>query len=579
MLPYNRRDYNSIYEFLKNKGEELSKGRWTDWSEGDIGAVLVHLMSYLGDMNNYQIDATGAELFLDTALERSSLMEITKLIGYEPKHYISATCKVTLGFPQLAGSQETLFENTMVCTEDERIVYSNIEQYSISNGVVSCTMYEGIPTSKSFNYNEITSDGKVYLPDYDVGMNTIRLRVNTINNNNPLPRVQDVRFISGDMGYSAHVSLDERVYIQLPAFWKDIIDPSAILKVSYNKSTGFQGTVGANQLVKFYKASSSSYSPKFEMSNTPSIGGADPESVSEIKKLAPIAARTMYTIVTKKDFDEVAKFTESVAQTKSFDYLDGEPPTKNKFPYYAQPDDYYKVLMLAVPKDPNFSSIFEDGVKRKWYGKDFDANVIQKESIFNGVGKELTKYIDERRLASLKVTYSDPEYIKPSIELDIYINEQDLRKATIAFDTVCFIKVCFGREFVEIGQPIYGSVIGKEVLNALPQIDYLEVHAPEHNIPCEPYQYIDMANAEFIVRVNDEPAELPTIYPGTVRYELVKGMEVKVFNPNTQKTQTLHYFTQEEYFVDKTIIPEEIKPAFVMNFTILYVPIEWVVEN
>lgn len=574
MLPYNRKDYNSIYEFLKNKAQELSKGRWTDWSDGDIGAVLVHLMSYLGDMNNYQIDATGAELFLNTAIERSSLMEITKLIGYEPKHFMSARCEVTIGFPQLAGSQETFFENTMVCTEDESIVYSNIEQNFISNGTVRCMMYEGRPTSSVFSYNEITSDGKIFLPDYDVGMNTIRVRINTVNNNEPIIRVQDVRFISGELGYSAHVSLDQKVYVQLPSFWKDIIDSSSIIKVSYNRSTGTQGSVGANELVKFFK--SSSMSSKFEMTNTPSIGGSNPESVAEIKKLAPIAARTMYTIVTKKDFDDVATFVDSVAQTKSFDYLDGEPPEGEVFPFYRQPDDYYKVLMLAVPTDPTYDSIFNEYDQKKWYGKNFDANKLQHISIFNGIGKDLVEYIDDRRLASLKVTYSDPEYLKPSIDLDIYINEEDLRKTTIAFDTVCYIKACFGRNFVKIGESIYGSVIGKEVLNALPQIDYLEVHAPEHNIPCEPWQYIDMANAEFVVRVNDERAELPTIYPNTMRYEMIKGDSIVVYNPNTEKTESIDYFTQLEYLQNPNRIPEEIKVAFVLGFTILYVPSDWV---
>lgn len=577
MLPYNRRDYNSIYEFLKNKAQELSKGRWTDWSDGDIGAVLVHLMSYLGDMNNYQIDATGSELFLNTAIERSSLMEITKLIGYEPKHYMSATCEVSIGFPQMAGSTEVFFENTMVCTADESIVYTNIEQATISNGTVTCLMYEGRPSSKVFSYSDITSDGKLFLPDYDIGMNTIRVRVNTLSNNQPLIKVPDVRFISGEMGYSVHVSLDQKVYIQFPSFWKDIMDTSAIIKVSYNRSTGVLGTVGTNELVKFYKASS--FSSKFEMYNTPSTGGSDPESVTDIKKLAPIAARTMYTIVTKKDFDDVAKFVDSVAQTKSFDYLDGEPPTKNKFPYYAQPDDYYKVLMLAVPTNPTFDTIFTQDSLKKWYGPNFDANTLQHISIFNGTGKDLVEYIDERRLASLKVTYSDPEYIKPSIELDIYIDDTDMRKDTVAFDTVSYIKICFGRKFVKIGESIYGSVIGKEVLNALPQINYLEVHAPEHNIPAEPYQYIDMANAEFIVRVNDKPAELPTIYPNTMRYELIQGMSIVVYNPHTETTQEIQYFTQSEYLANSAIIPEEIKPAFVMSFTVLYVPQEWVLSE
>lgn len=578
MLPYNRRDYNAIYEYLKEKAQELSKGRWTDWSEGDIGAVLIHLMSYLGDMNNYQIDATGAELFLNTALERSSLMEITKLTGYEPKHFMSAYCEVTLGFPQLVQVEQLIYENTMMSTADEQLIYSTLEDYKLVNGTVKLMMYEGKPTVRSFEYSSITSDGKIFLPDYEVGFNTVRVRINNLNNNEPLPRVRDVRFISGEMGYSLHVSLDEKVYIQLPSFWKDIIDPASIIKVSYNISSGSAGTIGENQLKKFYK--SSDYSAKFDVYNAASMGGTDPESIEEIRKWAPIAARTMYTIVTKKDFDDVAIFVPNTAQTKSFDYLDGEPPTRNKFPFYAQPDDYYKVLMLAVPSDKKLNSIFkEEFSDRKYFGPKYDADYIQELKMFNSVGEELVKYIDERRLASLKVTYSDPEYILPSVELDIYMDKNDLRINSIALDVVTYIKIRFGRGNVAIGESIYGSVIGKEVLNYFPQVDYLEVQAPEHNIPAEPWEYIDMANAEFVVRVNDEKVELPSLYDDMRRFELVEGEKIVIYNPKTEKTEEIYWFSQQDYLANPSIIPEEIKAAFVMKYTILYVPDEYIINE
>ena len=65
LLPYNRKDAYSILEYLKLQAEQLSDGRWTDFSDSDIGTVFLKLMSYLADMNNFQIDKAVSELYLN----------------------------------------------------------------------------------------------------------------------------------------------------------------------------------------------------------------------------------------------------------------------------------------------------------------------------------------------------------------------------------------------------------------------------------------------------------------------------------------------------------------------------------
>ena len=98
LLPYDRRDADSILEYLKSKAEEISGGRWTDFSNGDIGTVLLKLIAYIADMNNYQIDKALAELYIDSLTERDSAISLTKLIGYEPRGYKSSRvyAKLTL---------------------------------------------------------------------------------------------------------------------------------------------------------------------------------------------------------------------------------------------------------------------------------------------------------------------------------------------------------------------------------------------------------------------------------------------------------------------------------------------------
>ena len=52
MLAYDRRDSDSILSYLKSKAEEISGGQWTDFSNGDIGTILLKLIAYIADMNN-----------------------------------------------------------------------------------------------------------------------------------------------------------------------------------------------------------------------------------------------------------------------------------------------------------------------------------------------------------------------------------------------------------------------------------------------------------------------------------------------------------------------------------------------
>ena len=79
LLPYNRKDAYSILEYLKLQAEQLSEGRWTDFSDADIGTVYLKLMSYLSDMINFQVDKTASELFLSTCTERVSALYLCSL--------------------------------------------------------------------------------------------------------------------------------------------------------------------------------------------------------------------------------------------------------------------------------------------------------------------------------------------------------------------------------------------------------------------------------------------------------------------------------------------------------------------
>lgn len=491
ILPRDRKDYDSIYAFLKDKAIELSEGKWSDFSEGDIGNVMLHLMSYLGDMNNYQTDKTVSELYLDSAIERTDIMSLLKLIGYEPRHFESAYTYLQFeALPDKVIEDGTVMPaNTEFTTVDNSVIYTIPADVIFYDGKATSIAYEGSYVSYNYTINNVTELGRIYLENYEVGINTVKVFVSTSTERDSLTRVDNVEFTTGEYAFSVHVDRDAKVYIQLPGFWRDIIETSTIITVDYLLSSGEDGRVGQNVLTNFLN--SNIMSGQCSVTNREaSVGGFHPETVKDLKISAPMWARTMGTIVTLDDFEQVAHEVPEIADTKALDY---NYPDQTGF---IQPDDAYKVQVYAVPLNTTENSLFDEEGNR------------------TETCKKLIEYVDARRLASIMISYLDPVYIIPHFIIDIYLDKNDLRVGTIAKQVKEFIRTNYGRGKIEIGQSLYGSRMGSDVLDEFPFITYVEIHAPETNIPADFNEYIDVERATYTINVNDknvinEPVVVP----------------------------------------------------------------------
>jgi len=514
---YDRRSIESIFEYLKEQATELSRGRWTDFSAGDIGSVMLGLMAFLADQNNFQIDKTASELFLDTAVERSSLMAMLKLVGYEPRHFESAKTTIELNTLLEDINNDIIPAYTQFTNEDGTVSYYNLLPIIVSNNKGTCEeVYEGTRVSATYQYSNITADGKLYLQDYRVGTNTVQLYIPSVSTD-LIERVKNVKFTAGKFAFSVHVNEDAQVYIQLPSFWADVLNESSTLRVSYLLTNGESGRIGKGILNRF--ATEGNLYTRYSVTNTEqSTGGYFPETVDEIKISAPIHARTMDTIVTKKDLDELTMVDDagSMAMIKCGDYNDD-------WTGYVQPDDAYKCKVLAVPHNYEEISIYyytndndTDDNHIYWYDeynqKIYDENMNEVTGIYidqltrhlTDKAKEMIKYIDENRLASLMFTYEDAKRYLPNIRMNIYTDPNDIRTLTIANQVETFMKEFYYRDNLTIGQSLPGSVIGRDILNNFDAITYIEIVEPDINIAVDPDMYIDMYYAKFNIYVNDE---------------------------------------------------------------------------
>ena len=549
MIDSTARDYEKIFEELKRLAKEYSAGRWTDFTDGDFGTVIIHLLSYVGDLLSNQIDTTANELFLFTAEERTSLMEIAKLVGYEPRHFMSAlaTIKFTasedITIPRWATWKGAGFE------------FHNIKPQSFLKGENTIYVYEGTLTTRTFTYNDIDENGCINLQDYYVAFNTVHLDLTNGTLSGEVPQVEDARFNTGDsFTFSCHLGLDGFVYIQLPSFWQDVLSQSSKLVFSYLRCHGESGNI-ENNIITTLDHSVGNYITIDEQ--LPAIGGLSPETVSEMKLNTMVFARTMHTIVTKKDFEDLSRFVPSVATLRALDYLDEESGYVQPSPPNGYPNDAYKTKLVVVPANANESSI--------WYT---DSATGEKE--LTEVGVALKEFVDDKRLATLYIEYEDPTYIVPDIILYLYMDDFAIRKNAISSAVVDFIKTTFGRYETKIGQSIRGSVIGKQILNYFEDIDYVNIDTTivgeqegeeegfEFDIKAGPLEFIDMANAKYTVYVNDTLQYVPD-GNSIVKLGLAESTNL---NLNFQYNFLQFYVTKEDYEKNKSLVASGVKPLW-----------------
>lgn len=583
ILPYNRKDAYSIFEYLKLQAEQLSNGKWTDFSDSDIGTVFLKLMSYLADMNNFQTDKVTSELYLDTALERSSAISLAKLVGYEPRHYLSATTEVKIAIIE---GQEVPYGTiipayTVFTDSSNEVTFTTLQEHTINGGSTVITAYEGVPTTKTYGISDISTTGKIVLPDYNVGLNTIKLYID----GKEYKKVDDVRFISGELGFSVHMSEEAFLYVQLPAYWTDVVNRGSSIVIRYLLSTGEEGRIGKNILTRIEQMSSEYRNMFTVVSNTATLGGYNPETVDEMRDSIPRWARTMNTIVTINDFEEVALAIPGIKEVQALDYND---PSSG----LVQPQDYYKVHLYVLPDaddtnyDPTNVKYRNTIIKERedWTVEDMskvadaydehsklsvtgntillenaatsyttnniavgvnmntgdeeDNYLLQKvdaiteteslsqytitksgndytitlqsnwkdflednqyidvyfltEQVLTDIGQQLREYVDERRLTSLQVTYHPLEIVHPTINVDVYMNKDDIRYNTTAEAVKKFIFDRFSRKYMKIGEPLFESVIGHEILDNFDYLRYVEVTSPTEKIEVVPKGFIDV---------------------------------------------------------------------------------------
>lgn len=103
-IDYTNKDYASLREDMLELAREKLPA-WTDHSPNDLGVTLLELIAYVGDVNLHYLDWLANESYLETAVERRSVLNLLRLIGYELQPPQPASADLSLLFdPSAVGT-------------------------------------------------------------------------------------------------------------------------------------------------------------------------------------------------------------------------------------------------------------------------------------------------------------------------------------------------------------------------------------------------------------------------------------------------------------------------------------------
>jgi len=488
----------NLKAFLKQQAE------FQDYDFDGAGlSILLDILAYNTHYNAYYLNMVANEAFLDTALLRDSAVSHAKTLGYTPystrspvaiidftvesNTTTSGTCTLSEGFSFLSNQIDSKAYNFVVL-DDTTVTKSNT-QYIFEN----LNLYEGQLITYSFNYDEGSNPKSVFeLPDAGIDTTTIRVSVTPNAANSATTVYQKVVDVLDITSTSEVFFLQEsRGGLFQMYFGNDVVGKAlpdgAIVSVTYLVTNG----VLANKANNFVATATVIDSLGNSLSNftiTPksgASGGADRESVDNIKFSAAARFSTQNRLVTFKDYETyILNNYPNINSISVWGGEDNDPPV------------YGKVFISMKPRDNYYISETE------------------KQRIIREI-------VSPKSIVAITSQIIDPEYLYLIIESEIQydskkttqtqeIIRQNIRNAILNYNTTFLNK--FNSKFVNskletaIDNVDLNSIVGNRVTTRVqkrfePTLNQNSSYELNYNIPLHKETAANkLASTEFQVR-------------------------------------------------------------------------------
>jgi hypothetical protein len=299
---------SNLIDFLK------SQNTFKDYNfSGSALSTLLDILAYNTQYNAYYLNMVGNEMFLDTALQRSSVVSQAKLLNYTPKSAIAPSATINVTAYGVTTSLLTLPKNTKFVSEAiDGVNYIFVTEDSHTVSVVSgeaefsdIAIKQGTPVDYSFTVDTTSNPELLFdIPDNSIDTTTLEVSVQQSGTNTAsvvYTRATDALLLDGTSTvYFLQEGLEGnyQIYFGDDIIGKTLIDGN-IVRLSYLSTNG-TAAAGANSFILL--DSITGFGNTSIQSVTAATDGSEKESIDSIKFQAPKSYAAQNRAVSKNDY-------------------------------------------------------------------------------------------------------------------------------------------------------------------------------------------------------------------------------------------------------------------------------------
>lgn len=323
----------NLKNFLRDYRDKNGAPIFTDFDfEGSNWSILLDALSYNTHINAYLANMIINEMFIDSAVKRSSVVSLSKHLGYTPVSTRSARATITFTVSSPTNSPQflTLERYTPFNTTINGVVYTfiNLEPVTIQpvNGVYTFNnveIVEGLPLEYVFRVNVPGPGEKYEIPNDTVDTTTLVVNVQKSFADTSITSYSLAENFSGITGLSKVYFIEENPLERFQIYFGDGIIgnklvPGNLIRVQYVVSSGDEANV-ADSIDQIFECATTVGGGVVDLVSTiiNSHGGSSKEDIESIRFNATKFNTANDRAVTAEDYKAIIQayypLAESVA--------------------------------------------------------------------------------------------------------------------------------------------------------------------------------------------------------------------------------------------------------------------------
>jgi len=309
-------DFDTIKNNLKTYLK--SQDTFKDYNfDGSGLSILLDVLAYNTQYNAFYLNMTANEMFLDTALQRSSVVSHAKLLNYTPKSVTAPISYINLVVTNATDTSLTLPSYTNFLSEpvgERKITYNFVttDSTTVNTDLNTNTatfnniqIKQGIVVNYKFTVDSVANPTYTFqLPDNSIDTNTIKVSVQQSGSNSYssiynlskeyllLSSTSEVFFLNESLEGNYEISFGDGI------LGKKLTDGN-IVKVTYLITQG-KSAMGANNFTLMDTVPG--FTHYVISGSIPATQGGEKESIDSVKYQAPKSYSAQNRAVSKEDY-------------------------------------------------------------------------------------------------------------------------------------------------------------------------------------------------------------------------------------------------------------------------------------